>query len=77
MNVSFYVSFLECSNGHSGAFIHFSACLCCFSIALKRHHDQGDIEKRVYLGLVVSEGGVYDHHGREHSHRHADVELEQ
>lgn len=30
-------------------------CLCYFSVAVLRHHDQGNLDNKVYLGLMVSE----------------------
>lgn len=32
--------------------------------------------RRVYWGLTVSEGGVHDHHGREHGSKQAGMALD-
>lgn len=43
------------SRGH-GLFLPDICCLCYFSVAMTKHHDQRNLIKKTLIGLGVSEG---------------------
>jgi hypothetical protein len=52
-------------------------CLTNFSIAVKRHHDQGNLKKREFIGAYSFRGSVHEYHGRKQGSWEASMVLEQ
>lgn len=53
-------------------------CLSHCPVAMKRHHDQGYLQKKVFIWGIAYRfrGLVSDHHGGEHGHIQANIVLE-
>lgn len=56
---------------------HLDKCLICFSTAVKRHHDKGNLQKKALnLWLIVLGVRIHHYHSREHDSRQSWVLAE-